>query len=501
MDAKQTARLTRWITATAAAAMLAACGGGGGGSPSETPAPAPAPAPTPAPAPAPQPLPVERIEPYDPGDVATKTATVAPRALASGQSVARVVMGPVAGGALPAPSAALGAAEPQIGVAREVPGVATVSELSSLLRWADTGRGTRVAALSVTAQGAKGVRLGVLVRGLPEGAVLRFYAQAGGAVVEVPAQDVLSSVARNLRANTPDEAAHTYWSPDFGGPETTMEVEIPATAAISGVRLAVPRLSHYVLAPDEAEAQGFSKVGEAGSCEVDVMCKPDYLSQSRSVARMIYVREGKSYLCSGTLLNDIRSSGTPYFLSAHHCISTQAEASSLITDWFYRSTACNTGTVNAGAQRRTGGATLLYATATTDTSFMRLNEAPPPGIVYAGSYFGSLAPGLSVAGVHHPKGDLQKFSQGVLLRFSTCSGETCYASNAENGTFLTLGWQQGVTEGGSSGSGLFYTIGEKRYVVGQLFGGASSCQNPAGVDQYGRFDSAYRNSIKQWLNP
>ena len=70
-----------------------------------------------------------------------------------------------------------------------------------------------------------------------------------------------------------------------------------------------------------------------------------------------------------------------------------------------------------------------------------------------------------------------------------------------NGTFLTLGWQQGVVEGGSSGSGAFITIGPRRYVVGQLFGGTSSCENPAGVDHYGRFDTSYRTAIKNWLNP
>lgn len=499
MKAKKAARWT-WLIAVVLAATLAACGGGEGGEGSaDTPDSVPTPAP--APAPVPEPQPVDRIEPYDTGDVVVKVAPSASRALQAGVSVARVVLGPVAGGAMAQKSMALGAAEPQIGVGRDVSALAAYSDFSALLRWIDTERGTRIAALSVTAQGAKGVRLGVLVRELPAGAVLRFYAQGGHSVAEVTRQQIMATIDRNLQAGTPDEAAHTYWSPDFGGPETTVEVEIPVSAAAASVKLAVPRLSHYVLSPDETEARGLAKVGESGSCEVDVMCKPEFLDQSRSVMRMIFVRDANTYLCSGTLLNDIRSSGTPYLLSANHCISTQVEASSVITDWFYRSAACNSGTVGAGAQRRMGGATLLHANAATDTSFMRLNDAPPPGVVYAGAYFGSLDAGLSLAGVHHPKGDLQKFSQGYLLRFSTCSGELCDASDRNQGTFLTMGWHQGVTEGGSSGSGLFHTIGDKRYVVGQLYGGASSCQAPAGQDHYGRFDVAYRSALKQWLNP
>ena len=411
------------------------------------------------------------------------------------------MLGPLPAGAISAKAAKLGAAAPQIGVARALPAWAQVADLSAALRWVNTGRGTQAAAFSVRSEGALGVRLGLLVRGLPDGAVLRFYAPEGGSVMEVTAHDVMAAIELNLQAGVSDAVAHTYWSPDFGGPETTVEVEIPASAVTDSVQLAIPRLSHFVVSPDAAPTQGMAKVGESGSCQVDVMCKPEFLSQSRSVARMVFVRDGNTFVCTGTLLNDARSSQTPYLLSAHHCISSQVEASSLMTDWFYRASACNSGALSTGTQRRIGGATLLHATATTDTAFMRLNNAPPAGVVYAGSYFGGLDIGHALAGVHHPRGDLQKFSSGILLRYSICGNELCQTSNPTSGTFLTLGWQQGVTEGGSSGSGLFHTLGDKRYVVGQLYGGSSSCQAPAGQDHYGRFDVTYRSALQRWLNP
>ncbi|RZJ54366.1 MAG: endoproteinase ArgC [Acidovorax sp.] len=508
---KQSARLTRLLAATAAAVVMAGCGGGGGGDSAVTPAPAPeptpvpAPAPTPAPAPAPTPAPpgVDRVEPFDTGGAAIKSAVAVLRAVPAGRDFARVSLGPVASASAiqPPKVRALGASEPQIGVARDLPALAKVADLSAQLRWTDTGRGTRAAAFSVSSEGAKGVRLGILVRGLPADAVLRFYAQAGGDALQVTGAQVLAAIERNLQAGTPDEAAHTYWSPDFGGAETTVEIEIPATAATASVKLAVPRLSHYVVSPEEAQVQSMAKIGEAGSCEVDAMCKPEVLSESRSVVRMLFVRDGNTYLCSGTLLNDAKSSQTPYLLSANHCISSQAEASSLITDWFYRSSACDSGVISTSAQRRIGGATLLHSAAATDTSFMRLNEAPPAGVVYAGSYFGTLDTGRTLVGVHHPKGDLQKFSSGTMVQYATCSNELCYQSDATEGTFLTMSWKQGVTEGGSSGSAVFHTLGDKRYVVGQLYGGASSCQVPGGHDQYGRLDVAYRSALKQWLTP
>ncbi|WP_422848605.1 trypsin-like serine peptidase [Acidovorax sp. M14] len=416
-------------------------------------------------------------------------------------SIARAALGPALTSVLPKDTGPLGVSVPQIGIARNVPTLAKVADFSDQIRWYFTERGTQVAAVSVTSQGAKGVRLGVLVRGLPSGAMLRFYAQAGGKALEMSGEKIAALISSNLQAGTPDEAAHTYWSPDFGGEETTLEIEIPAGASTASVKLAIPRLSHYLVSPEEAVSQDFAKVGESGTCEIDATCKPEFSSQGRSVARMLFVRNARTYLCTGTLLNDVRSSRTPYLLSANHCISTQAEASSLMTDWFYRSSACNSGSLESSAQRRIGGATLLYATANTDTSFMRMNDTPPSGVVYAGSYFGTLDPGNILAGIHHPQGDLQKFSSGTLVRYSMCSSEVCFSSNTVSGTFLTMGWQQGVTEGGSSGSALFHTLGERRYVVGQLYGGASSCQAPAGLDHYGRFDVAYRSAIQQWLNP
>ena len=61
--------------------------------------------------------------------------------------------------------------------------------------------------------------------------------------------------------------------------------------------------------------------------------------------------------------------------------------------------------------------------------------------------------------------------------------------------------QQGVVEQGSSGSAAFLTLQGKRYVVGQLFRGSSSCSNPQGTDDYGRFDVSYRSALSKWLNP
>ena len=347
-----------------------------------------------------------------------------------------------------------------------------------------------------------GVRLGLVVRQLPPGTVLRFYTQAGGDPVQVSGADVLRSIQRNLDAGDTGDAARTYWGPDFGGAETTLELEVPVAARLEQeLDIAVPTLSHFFVSPDQATAASFAKVGESGTCNIDVSCKPELSAESRSVARMVFVIDGGSFLCTGTLLNDAQSSKAPHFLSAHHCISTQTVASSLTTDWFYRSSACNNATVNLGTQKVTGGAQLLFADSQTDTSFMRLNSAPPQGVVYAGSYVGAVNTTAAVVGIHHPRGDLQKTSAGSVAQFSYCSNEQCFPETQQDGKFYTVGWAEGTTEGGSSGSGLFFTLGSTRYLVGQLYGGSSSCEAPTGRDHYGRFDLPFKLAIKTWLMP
>lgn len=491
------------------AVAMTACGGGGGTENSVTPAPTP-PAPeqptTPTPPVTPTPVNTDRIEPLDSGlpksasDTAAKSAarsgTVAPAAVRLGPLedaqalVKKATQAPLTKGA-----------PQQIGVSRPVSATAKPSDLRGQLQWQPVGGGLQRAAISFTADGAQGVRLGVVVRQLPAGTVLRFYAQAGGEVVQVTGEEVLRTIQRNLDAGDKGDAARTYWGPDFGGAETTLELQTPVAARLEELDIAVPTLSHFFVSPDQATAASFAKVGESGTCNIDVSCKPELSAESRSVARMTFVIEGGSYLCTGTLLNDIQSSKTPHFLSAHHCISTQTVASSLTTDWFFRSASCNSGSVNAGTQRVAGGAQLLFADSQTDTSFMRLNSPAPQGSVFAGSYFGSVTPEVPVVGIHHPRGDLQKTSAGSVLQFSYCSNEQCFPGTQQDGGFYTVGWNSGTTEGGSSGSGLFFTIGSTRYLVGTLYGGSSSCQAPAGRDHYGRFDLPFKSALKTWLMP
>ena len=390
----------------------------------------------------------------------------------------------------------------KVGFARDIAPLARTEGTAAWLDWHDTSAGGRIAALSITSPQAIGLRLGLLVQRLPEAATLRFYPRGARAVFEVPAREVLATLRRNRQAGSDDP---TYWSPHVEGEQMTLEVALPPEAAGEVVEIAVPRLSHLFVSPHSIGG-AVDRIGQSGSCEVDAVCFPEWTATANATARMLFVDSGPSYVCSGTLLADTIASGTPFFLSANHCISDQATASTLQTYWFYRASACHSGLLNPGMQTVVGGATLLYASALTDTSFMRLAGTPPAGATYAGWLAAAPAEAAAATALHYPMGDLLKLSNGNVAGFVDCTASqaqafSCSPSDRTNGKFLSVVFATGVTESGSSGAGLFTNVGSSRYLIGQLRGGASSCAAPNDADYFGRFDLAYAAVLAQWLNP
>ena len=88
-----------------------------------------------------------------------------------------------------------------------------------------------------------------------------------------------------------------------------------------------------------------------------------------------------------------------------------------------------------------------------------------------------------------------------MTGYSNCTSNLCVNEDRSLARFYSVRWQQGVVEPGSSGSGAFTAIGARRYLVGQLFGGTSSCSAPNGTDYFARFDVNYANGLQSWLNP
>jgi lysyl endopeptidase len=387
-----------------------------------------------------------------------------------------------------------------VGFPRAIADTATAQKTARRITWRVLPGGGKVGELTIVSETAVATRLGILVTRLPERATLRFFAPDDAQTYEVTGRQVLASIRRNRDAGDSSDAARTYWAPRVKGPNVTIEIELPPHVDTASVEIALPLLSHiYDAIP----------TGLSGACELDVSCYAAYSNESDATARMNFVSEGVSYECSGTLLNDRFASGTPWFLSANHCISDQTAASTLQTDWFYRSTSCDSDILNPQYRTLWGGATLLYATDETDTAFMRLSDPAPAGAYFAAWSAEGLAYNLNVAALHHPIGDMQKVSLGNVIGFKNCAKApdaeyfTCSNATPADSTFFTVTNYLGVVEPGSSGSAVYRSDSAtppNRYVVGQLYGSPASCYAPAASGAYGRFDVAYNTALHHWLN-
>ena len=395
----------------------------------------------------------------------------------------------------------------QIGAPRALSSLQSAGDMARTLRWSETPEGGQVAAISITSAGAHGLRLGLVVDAMPDAAELRLYRKDRSKTgFETTGKAVNEAIARNRRADGDTRAAGIWWTPDLGADEVTLEIALPAGLSTSQLRIAIPTLTHaYVnlALPVELELRDSlvpRNVGDAAGCELDASCADQYATERNAVARMTYVgSDNRYYYCTGSLLNNTRRDLTPYFLSANHCISTQASATSLRTDWFFRSASCNSFEPSAQTTALQRGATLLYATAAHAATLMRLNDAAPAGATLAGwDARGTAVTGTAIYGLHHPQGDLLKYSEGQVQSYRNCSlsagSITCNPGNAQS-DFVNVGWSKGVTEGGSSGSAMF--AGGR--VVGTLSGGSSSCTVSGGSDVYSRFDRTFSSQIGNWL--
>jgi len=360
------------------------------------------------------------------------------------------------------------------------------------------------------AGGLRALKLGV-VREAPEGAresgALQWRAVAGGMAaqwrVEIDGARALrvqlaivhaaaGATVRYSAANDPSHAQEfalpgsgRAWSPVIDGDAAIVELFAPGSSG-PGMSVSVARIADHIANPAQAGFEKDATGGSAGSCEVDFACaasSDDALKRAgASVARMTYESDGYVWACTGTLLRPGDGSFTPYFYTAAHCVHDAETAASIATLWFYQEQACGSDARVSGVQL-SGGAKIVVTDTARDATLLRLNDMPPQGAVYSGWDSSPIDFGQTSVGIHHPGGGLKKVSEGV----------TTY-NPADD--FLRVTWSMGVTEGGSSGSGLFTpAAGSQRdYLLrGTLYGGVSACTGaPANAfDVYSRFDRVW----------
>jgi lysyl endopeptidase len=236
--------------------------------------------------------------------------------------------------------------------------------------------------------------------------------------------------------------------------------------------------------------------GSSGACNINVNCPEGDLWQveKRSVALIV---ESGFALCTGSLVNNTANDGTPYFLTANHCLG--GNVASWVFYFNHESANCvgNTGPTNQSVS----GAVIRASNGGSDFALLELNSTPPENynVQYVGWDNSDALTVTAATGIHHPSGDVKKicFEEDAPYHQSTGGAAVWWVDQ----------WEDGVTEGGSSGSPLF---DQNHRVIGQLYGGASACAgnvNNGQFDYYGRFGVSWDNGnnaatrLRDWLDP
>jgi len=338
-------------------------------------------------------------------------------------------------------------------------------------QWAKLPDGAHVWKLELHSPGAEGLRVH-FAEPLEPGLNLRVYDSLGGTV-------------RALADRQVKQRLVGWWAPTIFGDTIGIEFHIPSGTPIPP---AVPTIDQVAyLFPCQCH-DGFPP-GNPLACHNDISCSNSWkTAEGRAVAVMYFVPTGGTCArCTGALLNRQPGDLSPMFMTANHCLSTQAEADTTEFFWLHETPSCNGAGPNLNDADRTDGALLLKRNPATDFILLGLYE-PPATNVYIGWDAGSWSSGGNATGVHHPRGSFKRISFGSSAGSSENVGFD--ADNDGDADFFVDVWDvsytNGTTEPGSSGSPIFDAA---RRMRGTLTGGLSGCATITAY--YGRFSDAF----------
>ena len=251
------------------------------------------------------------------------------------------------------------------------------------------------------------------------------------------------------------------------------------------------------------------------ACHLNARCYyPEWEKQSGGVAFVFIERNGGSgSACSGNLLNDkVDGSYIPYFLTAAHCVKTDAEARSVIIQWNYVTAGCY-NLSNLISSDRTRGARLLETmdggdcpgskicpAQGGDVSLLKLSRPPPAGVWFLGWSSYSPAANSSVTTLHHPVGDIdwmeeeRPFHDYPFQRITFGRLRT----SQEQRYYHVVYQARGLIETASSGAPLFNA---NKRVIGTLsYAATASCSGNPQRTGYSKF-SVFYPLIRKYLDP
>ncbi len=347
--------------------------------------------------------------------------------------------------------------------------------------WMEFPDGSAIWRLRIVSQGAYSINL----------IYDNFYLPPGGELFVYSEDREMITGAFTERNNKKSGLFAT--APVKGG-DITVEYYEPANVRGDG-HFTITRIVHAYKDVFNFGGDKYDKAyGSSGSCNNNVNCAvgDDWQTESRAVA-MVLLGNGTRW-CSGSMINNVRQDETPYFLTANHCLNGEEN---WIIMFRYESSGCSN---SDGPTSYTVHGTTLRATNTySDFALVELSETPPTSynISYVGWSNVDVA-ASSAVGIHHPSGDIKKisFEDDPLT-------STTYLGTSGDSHWRVEDWDDGTTEGGSSGSALF---DPNHKLVGQLHGGYASCTSQTS-DWYGKFSDSWdygsnaSTRLRDWLDP
>ena len=307
------------------------------------------------------------------------------------------------------------------------------------------------------------------------------------------------------------------------GSEVIVEMQVPERIAGYGL-LNIESVSHAFLDIRALITNEECPAGEFGcsqACDIDINCSEgdDWQLSKKSVVRIFTSRQ----YCTGVLVNNTNYDGTPYVLTAEHCINRPYYADRSVFLFNYESPSCFGE--NGPVSMSVSGCDTIAVGDSIDFSLVKLSVPPPVSfdVYYAGWDRSDFQTSGSTT-IQHPWGDVKKISFDHDIPSTPAhQGDVPYADLWDYHYFSywwIRHWDIGSTEQGSSGSPLY---NDAQRIIGLLSGGVAQCGDSIGYDaETGRviynnalnYDDYYTKlgvawdyygdagpSLKPWLDP
>ena len=365
--------------------------------------------------------------------------------------------------------------------------------------WTTLENGDRIWRMAYSSKNAYSINFLFDAFKIPEGAKLYVY--------NAEKTDLLRPFTHHN--NNPEEVLGTWL---VEGDHAYIEYYQPANV-VGEAKITVGSVVHGYRTTASYE----KSLGDSGDCNQDVDCDitpasdPYQLDtrkeEVKAASAMIVV--GGTGNCSGTLVNNTNNDGKAYFMTANHCGGGEGSWAFRF-NWRSPNPSCSTtaGSPNGSYNQTVSGATLRASSSESDMELVEITDASffvnNSNLVWAGwNRSTTQVPNVNF-GIHHPSGDIQKVCReddGAYRASVNFNG------NSSTKMWYIDQWELGVTEPGSSGSGLYNETG---HLIGMLSGGGAACSgtvNNGAPDYYGRFGVAWNfgsstsSRLKEWLDP